>query len=78
MIPIPTQFDIPDSDSSQNQSDSGIDSDSGIGIVHHCLVSSRIAASNGSQESMWSSDASSGIISSSKFFGFMFEQKSRK
>ncbi len=43
MIPIsiPTLFNILDSgsgsDSSQKQSDSGIDYDSGIGIVHHCL-----------------------------------------
>ena len=39
-VPIPAQFDFvdsgSDSDSSRNVTDSGIDSDSGIGIVHHC------------------------------------------
>ena len=36
-IPIPVLFEISDSDSdsSQKWDDSGIDSDSGIGIVHH-------------------------------------------
>ena len=38
-VPIPVHFEIfdsgSDSDSSQNRADSGIDSDSGIGIVHH-------------------------------------------
>ncbi len=36
-IPIPAQFDFvdSDSDSSRNVTDSGINSDSGIGIVHH-------------------------------------------
>ena len=40
-VPIPAQFDFVDSDSDSNSSrnvtDSRIDSDSGIGIVHHCI-----------------------------------------
>ena len=43
LIPIPAQFDFLDSgsDSSRNVTDSGIDSDSGIGIVHHWLIVSK-------------------------------------
>ncbi len=40
-VPIPVQFSFldSDSDSSQKWNHSGIGSDSGIGIVHHCLTS---------------------------------------
>ncbi len=48
-FPIPLCFDFLDSDSDSDSSikwnHSGIDSDSGIGIVHHCIMRHQVTAS---------------------------------